>query len=379
MLGVIIGVAAVSILVSLGQSAQSLVADRITALGANMIMVTPAKARSRGAPRGPRTLTLQDVEALRSQATELVAVSPLVVAPAQVAAGDRRWATRVFGVSASYPTVRSWKLTAGEFFSEREVQGRERLAALGKTVADELFPNRDAVGAEIEVRDLSFRVVGVLEEKGGSAAGGENQDDVVLVPVTAALDRLAPRRTVNMVVASAANADRMEQATAQVRAILRSNHGITPPAKDDFEVRNQAEILAFADQALGALTAFLGAIAGVSLVVGGIGVMNIMLVSVTERTREIGIRLAVGARGSDVLLQFLVESVLLCVVGGLMGAGLTFGFAAIANRATEYTVSVGWDVVLLAIGFSAAIGIFFGLFPARKAAQLDPIEALRYE
>ena len=237
----------------------------------------------------------------------------------------------------------------------------------------------DQLSAKIEIRNLSFRVVGVLKEKGGSAVGGENQDETVLVPVTSALESLTPRRNINMVVASAAEVDRMEQATAQVRAIVRPNHGITLPAKDDFEVRNQAEIVAFADQALGALTAFLGAIAGVSLVVGGIGIMNIMLVSVTERTREIGIRLAVEARGSDVLLQFLVESVLLCVVGGLFGACLTFGFAAIANRATEYTVSVGWDVVLLAIAFSAAIGVFFGLYPARKAAQLDPIEALRYE
>lgn len=221
--------------------------------------------------------------------------------------------------------------------------------------------------------------MGVLEQKNGNAVGCENQDDTVLMPVTSALESLTPRRSIDKVVASAAEADRMEKATAQVRAIVRSHHGITLPAKDDLEFRNQAEIVAFTDQALGALAAFLGAIAGVSLVVGGIGTMNIMLASVTVRTCQIGIRLPVGGCGSDGQLRFLVESVLLCVVGGFIGAGLTFGFAAIVNRATEYTVSVGWGVVLLAIGFSASIGVLFGLYPARKAAQLDPIEALRYE
>jgi len=382
MLGVIIGVGAVAILVSLGQSAQAIIEEQITALGSNLIIVTPAKAESRGVSAGARTantLTLEDADALVSQGTELSGVSGMVSAGGQVIGGIGNWATKVQGVSPSYLTVRSWELSEGSFFGEREVQGRAKVAILGQTVADELFPGQSPLGAQIRVRNVPFRVIGVLESKGSSGMGGDDQDDVVLAPVTTVLYRLAGGRNINVIFASAKDAARMDEAEAEVRGIIRSHHRLRSQEADDFRVQNQAEIIEFAGDALGALTALLGAIAGVSLLVGGIGIMNIMLVSVTERTREIGIRLAVGARGSDVLSQFLVEAVVLCVVGGLAGTGLAFGAAAIASRATEYTVTVGWDVVLLAVGFSAAIGIFFGFYPARKAARLDPIDALRFE
>jgi putative ABC transport system permease protein len=382
MLGVIIGVGAVAILVSLGQSAQAIIEEQITALGSNLIIVTPAKAESRGVSAGARTantLTLEDADALVSQGTELSGVSGMVSAGGQVIGGIGNWATKVQGVSPSYLTVRSWELSEGSFFGEREVQGRAKVAILGQTVADELFPGQSPLGAQIRVRNVPFRVIGVLESKGSSGMGGDDQDDVVLAPVTTVLYRLAGGRNINVIFASAKDAARMDEAEAEVRGIIRSHHRLRSQEADDFRVQNQAEIIEFAGDVLGALTALLGAIAGVSLLVGGIGIMNIMLVSVTERTREIGIRLAVGARGSDVLSQFLVEAVVLCVVGGLAGTGLAFGAAAIASRATEYTVTVGWDVVLLAVGFSAAIGIFFGFYPARKAARLDPIDALRYE
>ena len=382
MLGVIIGVGAVAILVSLGQSAQAIIEEQITALGSNLIIVTPAKAESRGVSAGARaanTLTLEDADALVSQGTELSGVSGMVGAGGQVIGGIGNWATKVQGVSPSYLTVRSWELSEGSFFGEREIQGRAKVAVLGQTVADELFPGQSPLGAKIRVRNVPFRVIGVLKSKGSSGIGADDQDDVVLAPLTTVLYRLSGGRNIGLIFASAADATRMDEAEAEVRGIIRAQHRLRSQQADDFEVQNQAEIIEFAGDALGALTALLGAIAGVSLVVGGIGIMNIMLVSVTERTREIGIRLAVGARGSDVLSQFLVEAVVPCVIGGILGTALAFGVAAGVSRATEYTVTVGWSVVLLAVGFSAAIGIFFGFYPARKAAQLDPIDALRYE
>ena len=303
----------------------------------------------------------------------------MVSAHGQLIGGIGNWATKVQGVLPSYLSVRSWELADGSFFGERYLQRRAKVAVLGQTVADELFPGQSPLGANIRVRNVPFRVIGVLKSKGSSGTGGDDQDDVVLAPLTSVLYRLSGGRNIGAIFASASSPARMDQAEAEVRAIIRARHRLRSQEPDDFPVRNQAEIIEFAGDALGALTALLGAIPGVSLVVGGIGIMNIMLVSVTERTREIWIRLAVGARGSDVLAQFLVEAVLLCVIGGLAGTSLAFGAAAAVNRATEYTVTVGRGVVLLAVGFSAAIGIFFGFYPARKAALLDPIDALRYE
>ena len=381
MLGIIIGVGAVAILVSVGQSARRSIEGNIASIGSNLIIVSPAKATRDGVSAGAgsiMSLTLDDVDAVEQQGTEILAVSAYVSAPAQLIGGVGNWATQVQGTSPNYLEVRSWEIESGSFFTDREVETRAKVAVLGRTVAEELFPGRNPVGAQIRIRNAPFRVIGVLKAKGGGV-GGADQDDVVLAPVTTVLYRLAGGRNIHVLWASARNADRMQQAEAQVRSILRAKHKLRNDQEDDFTLQNQAAILDFASNALGTLTLLLGAIAGISLLVGGIGIMNIMLVSVTERTREIGIRLAVGARGNDVLLQFLVEAVLLCLVGGAIGTAMSFGVAFVVTQASSFTMTVGWNVVMIAVVFSAAIGIFFGFYPARRAALLDPIDALRHE
>lgn len=381
MLGIIIGVGAVAILVSIGQSAQTMIQGEIGELGANLIIITPAPSESegvRGQAGNQNEITLDNVDALRTQSTELGAVSPSVYAPGQAIGGIGNWATTVQGVTPEYPAVRSWDVEGGAFFSEAEVENRAKVAVLGRTVADELFPGQSPVGAQIRVRNVPLRVIGVLEAKGGGL-GGDDQDNVILAPVTTVLTRLRGGDNVDIVWASTADPARADEAREEVLGIFRALNGIREGEPEVVEVQTQADIMAFAETALGALTALLGAIAGVSLVVGGIGIMNIMLVSVTERTREIGIRLAVGARGSDVLTQFLIEAVLLCLFGGLLGTALAFAFALAASAVAPFEVTVGWDVVLLAVAFSATIGVFFGFYPARQASRLDPIDALRYE
>jgi putative ABC transport system permease protein len=380
-LGVIIGVAAVIVMVAIGQGAQVDIEAQITSLGANMVMIFPGASWSRGVSHGAGSqnrLTLDDAEAIRERATLVTAVSAEVRVNAQIIGGDSNWNTSVQGVDPEYQEVRDWHTVSGEFFTKRDVRAKAKVAVLGKTVADNLFPGSDPVGEKIRIRNTPFKVVGVLEAKGQSGYGSD-RDDVVMVPATTALYRLAGGRYISRIFASALSTEVSEAAENELVAILREEHHLEPGEEDDFRVRSQAEFLETATETSRVMTLLLGAVAAVSLVVGGIGIMNIMLVSVTERTREIGIRLAVGARGSDLLIQFLTEAVVLAIVGGIVGILLAVGVSVFLDRVVGMTAIISPAIVALAFCFSGAVGVFFGYYPARKAARLNPIDALRYE
>ncbi|NTV46285.1 MAG: FtsX-like permease family protein, partial [Chlorobiales bacterium] len=288
------------------------------------------------------------------------------------------WSSTVYGVSPEYFEIRNWQVQDGEFFTEREVRSRKKVCLLGKTVADALFPSQSAIGQTIRLRNIPFTVIGTLKSK-GEGGPGFDQDDVVLAPATTVLYRLKGGQYINMINASSRASDGLTQAQEEIRALLRESHRIFPGTDDDFTIRNQAEIANAASETSKVMTMLLGAVAGVSLIVGGIGIMNIMLVSVTERTREIGIRLSVGARSSDVLAQFLSEAIVLSFSGGIIGILLSFLVSAILNNFTELYTVINPTIILISVLFSVAIGVFFGFYPAKKASQLNPIDALRYE
>jgi putative ABC transport system permease protein len=380
-LGVIIGVGAVIVMIGVGSGAQHDVEEQINSLGVNMITIFPNFQRMGGVSQAAGTgnlLTLEDADKLAAEATLVSAVTPVVHAHAQVIGGEGNWNTEVDGVSPQYLDIRAWPLASGEFFTERDVRAKSKVAVLGQTVVDNLFPFEDPIGQMIRIRNTPFRVIGVLSKK-GETTWGQDQDDIIIAPSTTVLYRLAGGQFISRIQASAVSAERSQAAQDELVAILREAHGLREGEEDDFRVRNQAELMETATQTSRVMTLLLGAVAGVSLIVGGIGIMNIMLVSVTERTREIGIRMAVGARGTDILVQFLTESVVLSLIGGLIGIGLALGVSWALERFAKMTTIVSPSVMLLAVGFAAAVGIFFGLYPARKAARLNPIEALRYE
>ena len=381
MLGVIIGVAAVIAMVAIGTGAKAQVAASIEQMGQNMVMVISRAARSGGVHLGGDSgvaLTRQDYDAIRQEVSGLAGATPEVRAMGQIAAGNQNVNTTVYGVSEEYPAVRAWRLERGSHFTEQDIRGASKVAVLGQSVATNLFGGGDPVGQVIRIQHAPYEVVGVLRAKGANMMG-RDQDDIVLVPWTSALVRLTGESSFRAISVQAESAERIPDVVAQIEALLRQRHRIPEGGEDDFLIRNMQDMLEMATSTAETMTILLGAIAGVSLLVGGIGIMNIMLVSVTERTREIGVRMAVGARGADILLQFLVEAVVLSVGGGLIGIGLGFAIAEIVSAKLGWTTLVSLDSVALAFVFSAAIGIFFGFYPARKAAGLDPIEALRYE
>jgi putative ABC transport system permease protein len=380
MLGIIIGVASVIVMVAIGEGAQQEIRQQIESMGTNVLMVMPGSMNARGGVRytgARRTLTLIDAERLET-VNGIAAISPVARASGRIIGGIGNWQTSAMGVAPDYLTVRSWSLSDGEMFTLRDIQTAAKSAVIGKTVADELFPSQDPIGATIRIGSLPVKITGVLAPRGQNSMG-QDQDDVVLLPVTTVMRRMSGSRFIDQIMISTASMDIIPQVEAEVEAVLRASHRLSPTDENDFTIRNQSEMMERATETARVMTALLGAIAGVSLVVGGIGIMNIMLVSVTERTREIGIRMAVGARESDILLQFLIESVVLGIMGGAIGAGLSFLLIWLTSEFIGLAAVIDFATVFMSLGFSAAVGVFFGFYPARKAARLNPIEALRFE
>jgi putative ABC transport system permease protein len=381
MLGIIIGVAAVIVMVAVGFGARSRIQAQINNLGTNMIVITPGAAQQAGVSQGAQAfpnLTVDDVEKIRRDAQVVSAVSPVVVTRAQVIGDAGNWRTLINGVDTDYQTIRGWDLASGDFFAPEDVAAIRKVAVLGKTVADQLFPGADPVGQEIQIRNVPFTVSGVLTPKGQTASGSDS-DDVVLIPYTTAQSALSGRTFIPQILASTASEGDIPAAQEEIRTLMRESRKIAEGEPEDFTVRNQNDLAEAASSSTRVMTLLLAAIASISLLVGGIGIMNIMLVSVTERTREIGIRLAIGARGSDVLTQFLVESIVMGMLGGVIGLATGYAGAKILGHFTGWDTVMSPLVMVVAVAFSGAVGVFFGYYPARKAASLNPIEALRYE
>ena len=383
-LGIVIGVGAVIAMLAIGAGAQSSITGSISGIGSNLLFVYKGNATTE--VRNVKKITIEDANALldQYQAPSVLAVAPIVSGSLEVTADGEKTSTTIDGVTVDYESVRNAKLSEGTFISEDNLLGRASVAILGSDVATKLFGRTDGLlGESIRINGQPFKVIGVLEAKGGSSFG--SQDNIVLVPLTTAQVRLLHKdsSTVDILMVQATSASTVKQASDEVATILRQRHR-TKAGEDDFTIFSQEDIAATAQTITGVLTIFLGGIAGISLLVGGIGIMNIMLVSVTERTREIGLRKALGARKRDILIQFLTESSLLSLFGGIVGIGLGWLIAFIVGRVaaasgTPFTPTVGLNAILLATIFSTAVGLFFGLYPANRAAGLEPVEALRYE
>lgn len=381
MLGMIIGVAAVIAMVGIGNGAKTQIENQIASLGENVIQVFSGSFTRGGVHSGwggAGTLTVDDAEAIQREIPGVSAVSPEVRSTTQIAAGNENWATQIQGESADYLTIRQWPLTDGAMFTEQDVRSASKVAIIGQTIADQLFPGEDPIGQVLRIKSAPFMIVGLLKSKGMSMMGSD-YDDVVIVPYTSAMKRLFGMTTLRTINAQAATASLLEPVQQQIISLMRQRHRIIPGHDDDFTVRTQQELADAMTEQSKTMTYLLAAIAAVSLLVGGIGIMNIMLVSVTERTREIGIRMAVGARGHDILLQFLTEALTLSIFGGILGIGMGIGASKIIEAVKHWPVATPLTWILASFVVSAAVGIFFGFYPARKASQLDPIDALRYE
>jgi putative ABC transport system permease protein len=381
MLGIIIGVAAVIVMVAIGKGAEQRIQNQIAAMGTNLIMIFPGSMQQRGVHMGPdqgAQLTIDDVERLKKNSTLLEAVSPVVRTGVQVIGGSGNWSTNVWGGSEEYLNIRDWKMSAGDFFSTNDVRAQSKVCIIGQTIVKNLFANEDPIGQQLRLRNVPFKVIGVLKERGQSAFG-QDQDDVIIAPFSTVYYRLSGEPHINQILARASSLDQMEQAQAEITTIMRESHKLEEGEDADFTVRNQTDIASTAQETTQVLTILLASIASISLLVGGIGIMNIMLVSVTERTHEIGIRMAIGARSRDIMVQFLIEAIVLSLSGGLLGVLIGFGATYIVKLATGWNTVIAPANVLLSFGFAGAVGVFFGYYPARKAAALNPIDALHYE
>jgi putative ABC transport system permease protein len=381
MLGIIIGVGAVIAMVGIGEGAKRMVNAQIASLGDNLLTVFSGSHMSGGMRGGAGTvtsLTAEDADAIRNSIPLVSKVSPSVRTGGQVVAGNLNWGTSIEGYGPDFVSIRSWPVVKGAMFTEQDVKGATKVCLLGQTTVDNLFPGQDPVGEIIRIKKLPFRVIGVLAPKGQNAFG-RDQDDIVIVPYTTAQKKLMGITNVQSIMASAVDRKQMDEATAQIRELLRRRHKILPGAEDDFTVRSQLDVANAVGSTSKIMTVLLGVVASISLVVGGIGIMNIMLVSVTERTREIGIRMAVGAKGKDILVQFLVEAMVLSLIGGIIGILLGLSAAKIVSMTAKWPIFTSVSAIALAFCFAGFVGIFFGFYPARKASLLDPIEALRFE
>jgi putative ABC transport system permease protein len=381
MLGIIIGVGAVIAMLAIGQGAEYSVKQQIASLGTNVLMVYPGAQQQAGvrtAAGSATTLTEDDALAIGRECPAVQYISPGSVAGGQVIAGNLNWSTGIQGVGTDYIEIRQWPIEYGEFFTDQDVKAAAKVCILGRTVADNLFPETSPVDQTVRIRSVPFKVVGVLTKKGQNAMG-QDQDDVILAPYTTVIRRLSHWPNLRFILVSATSLKDISVAQTQISELLRMRHKIQPYDPDDFTIRNQTDLAATATATTDILTILLASIASVSLLVGGIGIMNIMLVSVTERTREIGIRMSIGARSRDILTQFLIEALVLSLLGGITGIILgVIGSSIISSIAKWPTIVTAFSIIL-SFGFSIAIGIFFGFYPARKAAMLNPIDALRYE
>ncbi len=374
-LGIIIGVCSVIVMVAIGEGSQKEIESQIESMGTNLLTVM-ARRRGPGQPMVNR-LSKSDVQKIKNEASYVQAISGISQRTYTVVGGESNWSTTVMGVEPDYLTIKSWGVTEGTFFGEEDLSSRSKVAVLGATVVKNLFGTVDPIGQSVRIGTNHFKVIGVLESKGAGGMGND-QDDVIMVPLDTAMTRLNQTQTLNSISVSIVRKDYMDNAQREIEAIIREAHKLNTSDTADFEIMNSADIIATASKTSQTLTNLLAAIAGVSLLVGGIGIMNIMLVSVTERTREIGIRMSVGARKRDILLQFLSESLILSLMGGIIGILLAFGIGRILNLMHIPTV-INPVVILIAAIFAGLVGIFFGYYPARKAAGLYPIDALRYE
>ena len=381
MLGVIIGVGAVIAMVAIGQGAHASIKAKIASLGANSLVVLPGSTTQSGVRigwGGRATLRPADVKAIHQECPAVAYATPSVRTVTQVVYANQNWATNIHGTGIEYPNIRDWPLVSGSWFTQQDVDAAGKVAVLGQTVADWLFGSMDPVGQVIQMKNMPFKVIGLLTPKGQSTQG-QDQDDIVFIPYTTAQKKLIGITHIYSILASAVSNDAMGEATEQITALLRQRHRLLTWQDDDFSIRPVADVAEAEEESSRTMTLLLGSIASISLLVGGIGIMNIMLVSVTERTREIGIRMAVGAKKRDILWQFLVEAMMLSLTGGIVGIGFGVGGSKLISSLAAWPSLVSWDAVALAFVFSGAVGIFFGIYPARKAAQLEPIQALRYE
>jgi putative ABC transport system permease protein len=381
MLGIVIGVGAVVAMVSVGQGATASVESQIASLGVNVLMLFPGAAFQGGVSQGAgsrASLTEEDMEAIKEDAPAVDKISPMTRANCQIIAGNLNWNTSVQGGNTEFFAIRDWKVESGEFFTEQDNRSGAKVCLLGKTVSDYLFPNQNPIGQIVRINKLPFEVIGTLAAKGQNAMGMD-QDDIVLAPFSTVQKKIKRDEYVSAFIMSAKNKDMISTAKSQVTAVLRDRHRIKDGEENDFTIRTQTDIATAATSTSKIMTTLLASIASVSLLVGGIGIMNIMLVSVTERTREIGLRMSIGARRKDILKQFLIEAILLSIIGGIVGIGFGLLASRTIAKLANWPVLVSLYSVFMAFLFSAAVGMFFGYYPAKKASRLSPIEALRYE